>query len=421
MNSKKSHIILYLSALICCVTSCVEPFAAETQAFEAALVIDARLTDEMKQHEVLLARARPFEQDSLSVEKNAKVVIINDLGTIYSFDEIEPGRYVSQVAFSAEQNSNYQLLITTSSGKSYRSESITTPKKASIGTLNIERGTNDLGEDGVNILLNANSGIEDVNYFKYEYEETYKIIAPDWDPFEFDIIDSIACELPQIGYEVGIKARTKQNRICYNTIISTKILQTSSINLEKNAISDFSVRFLNRDNFAISHRYSILVKQHSQTLEAFSYYQTLESFSSSDNVFSEIQPGFLTSNIKSDTDNDEKVIGYFEVTSVSEKRVYFNHEDLFPDETLPPYPINCSNFGSPPLTTRGFHCDRKTLTCDGSCQSPLIQAIQAGLIVFVAENKDFDGLYTGPFLTKPAPCGDCTKLGSNIVPDFWEE
>ena len=48
----------------------------------------------------------------------------------------------------------------------------------------------------------------------------------------------------------------------------------------------------------------------------------------------------------------------------------------------------------------------------------LIEQILAGTVVFAAEKEDD---FISPFYTWPAPCGDCTLLGSSTVPEFWEE
>ena len=140
----------------------------------------------------------------------------------------------------------------------------------------------------------------------------------------------------------------------------------------------------------------------------FAFYQTLNELSSSNSVFSDVQPGFIGGNIRNVEDSDEKVLGYFEVANQSEDRLFFNYEDFFPDEDLPPYIISCNFLGAP-----------SALRPDG-VSSPLLNAIDSGLFVYVADNvgQVEDG---GPFLTARRECGDCTALGSNIVPDFWEE
>lgn len=410
---------IYVLLIFTCLHGCVEPFEAGTETFENALVIAAFLTDEEKKHEIMLSRARPFEQDSSSVERNANVFVSDDTGVVYNFEEIEPGRYISQESFAAQSNKSYQLAIATQDGRSYVSESVNTPEKVGVGNLYAERGMNDFGEEGVKILLDNNSSGDEPKYFKYEYEETYKIIAPNWDPFEFEIIYYVACAPDRRSYEVGIKPRTEEQRVCFATRKSQEILQTSTAQLSSNVISGLQIRFIERENYIMSHRYSILVKQYAQTQDAHSYFENLSNFSSTESVFSDIQPGFLKGNISSKDNTDEKVLGYFEVASVTKRRVYFNYEDLFPGEPLPPYAINCNTAGNPPLIKRGYHC-AGDFVCDGDCESPLIEAILAGIVVYRSENES-PTIDNGPYFTLPSPCGDCTKLGSNIVPDFWVE
>lgn len=418
MRLYKAHIIGTCIALLLAVSACITPFQAETLGFEGVLVVDARLTDEVKQHQILLSRARPFEQDSIVPERNAMVSVVENSGTSYTFEETAPGMYVSTISFGAEASQNYQLLITTSNGESYASTPETMPENVSISDLEIKRQTDDLGEDGVAIILDNSSFGNQPRYFRYDYEESYKIVAPNWDPFTFNIIDSVACTDGD-AFEVGIKPKNSvKGRTCYGENISKDIILASTANLDGNTLSNFQIRFVKRENYILTHRYSILVNQYTQSVDAHSYYQSLEAFSVSESVFSETQPGFLSGNIVSETKSGENVIGYFETAALSSKRVFFNYEDLFPEEALPEYPISCSTLGNPRLIPRGYHCTMGSSgVCDGNCESPLISQIQANLIVLAAEKDPTD--FISPFLTLPRGCGDCTLLGSNEKPDFW--
>lgn len=407
--------------LIICVFSvhqgCIEPFEAETFGFEGALVVDARLTNEERRHRVQLSRARPFEEDGVVPERGAVVSIVDDAGTSFTFEEEAPGQYLSSAIFGAEPNQSYQLRITTSNGSSYVSTTETMPENVPIADLEIKRETNDLGEDGVAVFLNNNSLGSQPRYFRYDYEETYKIVAPNWDPFTFKVIDSIACSDGD-AFEVAIEPKgSTDGRICYGKNASTEILLASTSNLENNTISDFRVRFVNREDYMLTHRYSILVHQYSQSVDAHSYYQGLEAFSVSESVFSEIQPGFLAGNIVSESNADENVIGYFETAAVSSKRVFFNYEDLFPEEPLPDYPISCSNLGNPQLIPEGYHCTQPpNSVCDGNCESPLLSQIEVNSIVFAGQKgNDF----LAPYYTLPRACGDCTVFGDKEKPAFW--
>lgn len=396
---------IYIGMVGLSLFSCVEPFdislqEEDTTAIEELLVVEATLTNELKRHDVFLSSGSSFTNGSIQFVQNAQVQISDDLGNNFIFSEIEPGHYQSQIAFQAAPDVQYKLLIT-SQGKNYESASTNLPKNATIENSIAERVVTDLDVEGVAIYVDVNLGDVETPFFRYEYEETYKIIAPLWSPFDMIVTD------PNPPYAFDLVPREQEERVCYGTSISNEIIQNEGVDLTGNSLSNVLVRFIPRDDFIISHRYSILVKQLVQSPDAFAFYQTLNDFSSDSSVFSDIQPGFIEGNIANVANADEKVIGYFEVANVSESRLFFNYEDLFPEEDLPPYAITCSFLSAPP-----------TITPAGT--SPLKDIIESGDFIYV---RDTNGVVEGggPYFVARRPCGDCTALGSNVIPDFWIE
>jgi len=406
--------LLFLSYGIL-ITSCVEEFEAETESLENLLVVEGLLTDETKYHTVALTRLFPFEEEDPRVETGASIKIVNSEGEEFLFDETEPGKYTSKIQFSAQVGRSYTLDIETSDRKDYKSEAVVLPPQNPIADLRAERMTNDMGEEGVGIMLNNKSNSSNPGFFRYEFEETYKIIAPKWEPFRFEVVLNTPC----IGdaFVVDILAWEDERRTCFGTSRSQELIQATSLGLQDGVNENLQLHFLSRDDYSISHRYSINVTQYTQTREAYSFYERLSDFSSFSNIFSQVQPGFLEGNITLVSNPDEMVLGYFEVASVSKKRMFFNYEDLFPGEALPPYAISCETLGNPSLIPFGYTCFGPG-DCEGRCQSTLIESILAETVVF-AGIKEGDSL--SPYYTWPSPCGDCTQLGSNVVPEFWME
>ena len=394
--------------------ACIEQFEAETEEFQSILVVDALLTDELQRHRVFLNRTFQFEEEEPVPESGATISVVDDLEVRYAFAETEPGVYYSSSGFAAQPGRTYTLQITTSNGENYQSEATPTPPNIPITEMRATLVTSDLGEEGVGIFLDNTSASTEPTFFRFEYEETYKIIAPRWDPFDLEVIHYIACDT--IPYQVGITTREEEQRVCFSSAVSNQIIQASTADLENPEIRNKEIRFISRENYIMSHRYSINVKQFSQTVDAHSFYERLEDFASSENLFSQVQPGLLEGNIFSERE-EEPVLGYFEVATVTEERLYFNYADLFPDEPLPPYPFSCNFASSPPLVSMGYHC-AGFRECDGDCVSPLIEQILAGLITYAAEN---DANSNNPYFTWPRGCGDCRELGSNVVPEFWTE
>lgn len=374
-------------ALLFCLYGCTEPFTGEVAGLEDILVVNGLINNENKRHQVLLSRPYRFDEDSPVPEENARVSINND-GQQIDFEEVEPGRYLSNMAFAAETDRSYSLSITTQNGRGYRSETMQLPvAETTIDKLYAERTVNDQGDEGMGIFVDTFDASSTSRFYRYEYEETYKIIAPFWSPL--DVVFTIQLST---GPAFTVIRREREEQVCYGTDQEKAIDVVNTLNLGEDRLSGYNVRFINRDNYILSHRYSILVRQYVQTPESFAYYEALRGLAqSATSVFTEDQPGFLAGNVFSVTDENENVAGFFEVAAVTEKRIFFDYGDFFPGEELPPYFQNCT------VIDQSGEDLKSTLARE--------------------ERVYFDGSYG----TVPQACGDCNVLGSNKVPDFWLE
>lgn len=387
--------IFFLLLLSFIINSCTEQYALQTNNFENALVIEATITNELKKQEIKISRTYRLEENGPTFESGANVSVTDNSGNSYEFEE-QSGTYLSKSEFQAVPERVYRLSVTTKDGRSYASSSETLTTVNNIENLIATVTTKD-GERGVQINVNSYDPTGTSKYYRYEYEETYKIIAPQWD-YE---MTRLTPALPGEAHEgILILPRVGESRTCYTTKKSDNIILKTTSDLSEDRVN-YPVRFISNQNYIITHRYSIFVRQFVQSLNSYSFYKTLKELSSSESILSPNQPGFFYGNIKSLENPTEKVIGFFEISSVSSKRIYFNYEDLFPGEPLPPYFMNCLEreflfcFGDPP--------------CKGAA---LISAIGSNTLVHFAS----EGL---KFLMVPPPCGDCTTFSSNIVPPFW--
>ena len=406
---------------------CIEEVSIKNESeFESLLIIEATITNEIKQQEILLSRTFRLEEEPLP-ENGAIVKLIDDSGVSIDFFEDEEGVYKTETEFSAQPNVNYRLEIMTTNGSIYGSSITQLAPITPIENLYVERGFNENDQEGVSILVDANNTSNDAKFYRYEYEETYKVVAPLYSPFELVVLNNdfhyppeLVMQYPSvealIDFFFELRLREEQEQICYNTVISNTILINSTDDLLDNDSNTFRVRFLGRNNPEIIHRYSILVKQFGQSREAYTFYKTLSEFSSSENVFSQVQVGFLEGNVFSITNISEKVIGFFEVASYDEQRVYFNYADLFPGELRPSYFISCDDILTPILLEEDFF--------HNITGSPVIAALtSASAQVYYATTEDES---PSPFSNRPyelvlRQCGDCTVYGENSIPDFWIE
>ncbi len=386
--------VLYL--LSCCLLlfSCVEEFDVETEDFESILVVNATITNELKRQEVLLTRTFRFEENGPAAEQGAIVKIIEDETTTIPFDEIFPGRYESIIPFTVVPNKNYQLSIETVEGRVYLSKIVQLPPVTS----NIERVfpmrmTNNDGVEGVGLFVDSFDETGNSKFYRYQFEETYKIVARFWVPVDLT---------PSLEFV----ERSENQQICFNNRVSEEILITDTNTLNEDRVSGFFLRFIQAEDIRVSERYSILVRQFVQSQEANGFYQTLSNFSQSESLFSQVQPGFISGNITSQTNPNERVLGFFNVASVKEERIFFDREEFLND--LPRFSPGCDRIIPRPNTGE----------TPESFDRRLRELIRSGSIKFLEEIRGSEP-GSGVLVFVPRPCGDCTVFGSSAVPDFW--
>ena len=384
--------------------SCTEEINFETESFESALVIEVTITNEMKFQEVILSRTFAFEEDGPNPEINAEVSIESDNGE-FNFQEIGDGMYVSINEFKAQTNINYTLKVTTSNGRHYSSTPIQLTQSTQIDQLYAVRETDDLGVNGMAIYIDSFDPTNNSKFYRYEYEETYKIIAPTWVSEDIIVVDRF------FPCTVNLVPKIQEEEICYNTVKSVTINQANTNASTEDRVTRHLVRFIESENFILSHRYSILVKQFVQSQQAYRYYETLNNFTEEGSIFTQIQPGFINGNVFSVNNPIEKVIGFFDVSTVTSERIFFNYIDFYFDEALPPFPVNCI-----PTEHLQFRPSDPP-----SCGSLITELLRDRVVYHHGASIQADGSTTGPFYMVLRQCGDCTTLGNNVAPDFWEE
>jgi hypothetical protein len=394
MKIKIAYRLLFLLSFSYITNSCTEPYILETNTYEEALVVEATITNELKKQEITLTKTSRFEDNETKTESGANVFITDNAGNQYDFEE-EDGKYVSMVEFQAVPGREYRLNINTLDGRTFESsiEKLTNTNPIQSVTATVEPKDS---LRGVAIRINSFDPNNQSKYYRYEYEETYKIVAPKW-------VDTKAV-LNNNGSISFVPNRT-DIRICYSSKKSTELLLENTNILNEDRVN-FLVRFISDQNYIITTRYSILVKQYVESLAAYNYYKTLKKISDSGSLLSPIQPGILLGNINAVSNPNSKVIGYFDVASVSTERIYFNYNDLFPNEPAPPYYTDCVEFCYAKCENFADQCP-----CTHDSKPGVTEDLATDAVRYFLQSERTFWVYT--------PCGDCTSFSSNIKPPFW--
>ena len=381
--------ILILFATIMHMASCIEEVPLESKGFEEAIVVEGSVTNEFKQHQIKLSQV--FAIDTTGANPLTGAIVKVNGNTEYLFRETEPGNYISVDSFAAQPGINYQLNIM-ANGEEYESEPLQLPGTSCIGLLETKR-LDYRGENGVAITLNNQASNGTTNFYKYEFVETFKFNSNYFKVNDILIEDGEAYKIPKV----------KEEYTCYRTEESQEIILASTNSLSEDSVNDLLITFINSNDPRLSLRYSILVRQFVINSAAYNYYETLKEISGSDNLFSQIQPGFLEGNIYNVNNRNEKVIGFFNISSVSTKRIYFNYEDFYDRGSTRPRFVSLDN------------CEITFPTLNA-----LIELVKNDRVRWFG-SPIVPNLPGGSYFVVPRRCVDCTVFGSNVKPDFWED
>ncbi|WP_055445642.1 DUF4249 domain-containing protein [Lacinutrix mariniflava] len=408
---KNSYIFILIFSFLA--LSCREEIELETDTFESVLVVEATVTNELKHHEIKISRTSVLEETEQIIENNADVIIVDNAGNSFNFSQNTEGVYISDNLFEALPNVEYTLEINTTNGATYSSNQQTLTPISQIDNLYAEFVNDDVKGPGVQIFVDSENSNPNTQYFRYDFEETYKIVAPHDYPvgvnfYNYETSPSL-CR--PVYYDIDFFDKTQEESICYSSRRNTEIIQASSINLSQNTISRLPIRFITEDALddvidtsILRDRYSIKVRQYIQNLEAYNYYKLIATLGNTESVLSQNQPGFVVGNLNS---LNNKVVGYFEVASVAEQRIFFNFNDV--NIPYPRYLYECDY-------RELDYNDNSNGDCDGDPNDRNL------LYIYVtSENYELTNYLPGTVTYSIAKeeCVNCTTIGTNIQPDFW--
>lgn len=109
---KKGIKILFVSLLMLAVVSCTEEYIIDVEEGERMIGVEAYLTNEMKQHEVILSYTADFyNTDEIQMISGATVFVTDGVDTIpYIEDQERKGHYFTDVV-AGKKNTVYRLYI----------------------------------------------------------------------------------------------------------------------------------------------------------------------------------------------------------------------------------------------------------------------------------------------------------------------
>ena len=376
-------------AIIILISSCVEEFDAPTSEYEEILVVDGFITDEKSPITIRLEKSFPINEPygGSNEVRQAKVKIIDDLGNESGwFEEAGPGIYKSDTTkkFRGTVGRKYKLHIETGNNKIYESDFEplkTAPPIDKVYWEYKEKESEGQRLKGVQVYLDANDEHNDTWFYRWEFEETWEFNA--------------MYRVPEIS----------SNYRCWKTKPSEKLLIHNTKNLTNDVVKKLPIHYVSNETNRLRTKYSILVKQYALYRETYNYLENVLSTNNASGSLFDPIPSSIKGNIKNINDPEEPVLGFFQASGVSKKRLFINYDELPPGMYIPPE----------------YDCQTLEIETDSASMNDTANYyIKQN---YIEIDRYFDYLQHAVIikLVNSWSCVDCSVTGNPKKPDFWED
>ena len=308
--------------------SCIEPFSPpEVNSPDTYLVVDGFLNVGQDTSIIALSRTQNTNETIIPViEGGAKITVESEAGETYNFSEGSSGKYFLPPGIY-NQSGKYRLRIKTSGGQEYLSEYVAVSKTPPIDSIGYKF---DPGRAAMVFYVNAHDPQNQTKFYRWKFEETWEYRSAYFSGLE--IVDK------------ELVSRRNNINVCWRTTTSKNILLGSTVKLSSDIIKDLPLNIVAISTNKLYLKYSILIKQYGLSQEAFEYWTDLSKTTQGTGTLFDPQPSQITGNIRSTTNSQDLVFGYFSASTEEKKRIVISpglgsFPRCMPPDTLP---IECS-------------------------------------------------------------------------------
>ena len=325
--------ILFCIFIMSVFSSCVEEIPFKTDSGDNLLIVSGSFTNSDEPQEVVLQKTAAYGTAPKPV-LGAGVIVKNAKGEIGRYQEKSDGKYVLQPKIlRGVVGESYHLEVEIN-GQTYESEAETMAAVIQPDSIFWEFGRESVATnagltrsfDVVNVFVSTPLKSENKDaYLRWQMADAFQFTTlPECDPFRFTETCYFSKQMnPQVIQVASSKefrvARTNKLRVGFESI-------------------EPAYTFLARHYFTLF-QYSISEK-------ANDYWQKVNTLANQNGSIFDAIPASVKGNVSNKNNKNEKVLGYFEVSSVAIKRVYTVAVDIKKGFPLLPQENYCDGLRS---------------------------------------------------------------------------
>jgi len=385
--------------------TCIDPYIPNLKGYDPLLVIDGLITDANASYTVRLSRTFQEQNSDPLMVSDATVFITDDIGNSTYLDNKGNGIYkTDSIEFQGIIGRTYMLHVQAKGGGIYESEPCVMQPVPDIDSIYFARDQEIINngtetQDGIRIYLTSKEG-EINQYYRWAFEETWKFKVPNPKRYNY-INDSTIVTVGEI------------KEFCWKNRESDGILIHSIGPGESGTIMKEPIFFIAADQSdRLLIEYSILVKQYSISKREYDFWNDLNQVNvSGADIFAK-QPFTVTSNLRNINNSRERVLGYFQVSAVKQKRRNIPFSEIvglnlpfyhYPCEIILKDPNDYPSPSGPEMTWNQIYA-MFCVTSDYYFIEPL----------YIPGTDQLQKL----IFSRPE-CANCELTGTRKKPDFW--
>jgi Domain of unknown function (DUF4249) len=256
-----------------------------------------------------LSRTISLPGDSaIPMVTGARVQVEGSDNSVYPLAEDSPGVY-SVDTLALNTAAQYRLRIATTDGQQYLSGYVQYTPTPLIDSINWVYNST-----GVNIYANTHDPTGNIRYFQWNYTETWQYYSAEPSNIYYDDTNITVVE----------RSLAEEIYTCWTTLNSTDILLGSSAKLSQATIYEQPIMYIPIGTQRLSVLYSILVRQHALTEDAYNFLSLMKQNTESLGSIFDAAPSQLVGNIQCLTNPNLPVVGYVSAGTVQQERIYIS-------------------------------------------------------------------------------------------------
>jgi len=301
-------------------SACVERYyPGEDEVLTGTLVINAQISSIPGVQTIQISRSDGLLYPEFKAESSCLVELENQDGNQLVFSESTPGYYNADIPEGyMKYGDQYMLRVITADGNIYLSDYSQLKHPTSIDRIYYEMESQPgsdpgLYTDGIRIYIDFQVDADSSRYMHWEMIETYEFHNPDYNGFIYSY-DRVLRPLPD----------SLDDRQCWITRDVNAIFTLDASNTSTSSYTRMPLHFVSNETQRLSYGYSLLVRQHIVDEASFRYWDELKKNSYAQSGLYDRLPSLTPSNFSNIDDPDERILGFFGVSGLTEKRFFVN-------------------------------------------------------------------------------------------------